>query len=159
MEAMRRLTEQEALFMACEMEASAVMLYTRALSLLAQLGRDEEPLADELRLMLGDEREHLRRFRTFLTGEGLTETRRMELAALSENVLFEGGLMGAARQGLLSDVKGMLRFAMLAEEGSARKYREFATCAEDPAARDALTLIAAEEEKHLADLRAQAEAQ
>lgn len=155
MEAMRRLTEQEAMFVACEMEASAVALYTRALGLMQQLGRGEDALCAELKLMLSDEREHLRRFRSFLTGEEMTDERRMALAALAENVLFEGGLMGAARQGLLSDAAGMLRFAMLAEEVSARKYREFALLAEDPAARDALTLIAAEEEKHLAELRTQ----
>ena len=44
--AMQVATAQEALFMACEMESSAIQLYTRALSLMEQLGRQDEPLYD-----------------------------------------------------------------------------------------------------------------
>lgn len=56
---MQVATAQEALFMACEMESSAIQLYTRALSLMEQLGRQDEPLYDHLTLMLADEQEHL----------------------------------------------------------------------------------------------------
>ena len=52
---MQVATAQEALFMACEMESSAIQLYTRALSLMEQLGRQDEPLYDHLTLMLADE--------------------------------------------------------------------------------------------------------
>ena len=45
---MQVATAQEALFMACEMESSAIQLYTRALSLMEQLGRQDEPLYDHL---------------------------------------------------------------------------------------------------------------
>ena len=54
---MQVATAQEALFMACEMESSAIQLYTRALSLMEQLGRQDEPLYDHLTLMLADEQE------------------------------------------------------------------------------------------------------
>lgn len=60
---MQVATAQEALFMACEMESSAIQLYTRALSLMEQLGRQDEPLYDHLTLMLADEQEHLAQFR------------------------------------------------------------------------------------------------
>ena len=49
----------------------------------------------------------------------------------------------------------MLRFAMLAEELSASKYREFASLATSPEAKEALERIAAEEDRHLSDLRSQ----
>lgn len=57
--------------------------------------------------------------------------------------------------GLLRDVDSMLRFAMLAEETSARKYREFASMAPSLDAREALERIAAEEDRHLTDLQTQ----
>ena len=110
---MQVATAQEALFMACEMESSAIQLYTRALSLMEQLGRQDEPLYDHLTLM------------------------------------------GAARAGLLRDVESMLRFAMLAEETSASKYREFASLAASPGARETLERIASEEDRHLSELRTQ----
>lgn len=152
---MQVATAQEALFMACEMESSAIQLYTRALSLMEQLGRQDEPLYDHLALMRADEQEHLSQFQALGGRDGLADDRRVALAAAAGNILFEGGLMGAARAGLLSDVEGMLRFAMLAEETSARKYREFASLTASPDAREALERIAAEEDRHLDDLRAQ----
>ena len=52
-------------------------------------------------------------------------------------------------------VESMLRFAMLAEETSASKYREFASLATSPGAREALERIASEEDRHLSELRTQ----
>ena len=49
----------------------------------------------------------------------------------------------------------MLRFAMLAEETSASKYREFASLATSPGARETLERIASEEDRHLSELRTQ----
>ena len=144
---MQLATGQEALFVACEMEASAIQLYSRAISLMEQLGRRGDPLYDHLVLMRADEQEHLARIRSQCDGE--------VLCAAADGILFEGGLMGAARAGLLSDVEGMLRFARQTEAASARKYREFAAMAHSDEARDALERIAAEEERHLSDLQAQ----
>ena len=59
---MQLATGQEALFVACEMEASAIQLYSRAISLMEQLGRRGEPLYDHLVLMRADEQEHLSSF-------------------------------------------------------------------------------------------------
>lgn len=148
-------TEQEALFMACEMEASAVQLYARAIALMEQLGREREPLYTRLCRMHADEKTHLARFRSFCKEDSLTDDQRIMLSATAEGLLFEGGLMGAARAGLLSDVDGMLRFAIRAEAASARKYREFAALAADKQTRAALELIASEEDRHLLDLQAQ----
>ena len=141
---MQVATAQEALFMACEMESSAIQLYTRALSLMEQLGRQDEPLYDHLTLMLADEQEHLAQFRALGGRDDLAQERRVALSAAADNILFEGGLMGAARAGLLRDVESMLRFAMLAEETSA-----------SPGAREALERIASEEDRHLSELRTQ----
>lgn len=158
MEAIRDLTEQEALFVACEMESSAVALYTRASLLMEQLGRSGEPLYAQLRLTLADEKEHLERFRSLFTGLDTSQERQVALSAVAQNILFEGGLMGAAREGLFKDAESMLRFAMRSEEISARTYRQFALSSQNPTAREALELIAAEEDRHLSELRLQAEA-
>lgn len=150
-------TEQEALYIACEMETTAVALYTRALRLMESMGREEEPLYSHLALMLADEQEHLRQFRGLYKGLDATLEEQLMLSAVAEGVLFEGGLMGAAREGLLKDAPSMLRFAMDAEATSMKKYREFAEMAGSEAARTALNMIAGEEERHWNDLRQQIE--
>lgn len=119
-------SQQEALFIACEMEKSAIQLYTRALMLLDQQGRSEDPLAVQIRQTCEDEREHLRQFRSHAQPLNDTLEEQLMLSAAAECVLFEGGLMDAVRQGLLNDVSSMMNYAMAAEECSARKYREFA---------------------------------
>lgn len=147
-------TEQEALFIACEMESTAVQLYTRALQVMDQLDRQEEALYEHLKNMLEDESCHLRRFRELYKGLDASDEQRLTLAAVSEGILFEGGLMGAARQGLLKDVKSMLALAAQAERDSVRKYREFARLAQSEEAKQALLLIADEEDTHLQELEA-----
>lgn len=154
---MRIESEQEALYIACEMEKTAVQLYERALSLLSAQGRENDRLYYQIAFMHSDEQEHLRQFRALYRGLEAPEEQRLALSAVAEGVLFEGGLMGAARRGLLSDVPSMLRFAMDAETLSASKYREFAALASDEGARSALLLIAAEEDKHNHDLLLQAQ--
>lgn len=141
--------------MACEMESSAVQLYTRALTLVKQPGRQGEALYEGLDRLRRDELEHLRQFRALCGEDGVPPERRVALAAAAQNVLFEGGLMGAARQGLLDSMERMLRFAMRCEAVSAQKYREFAAVAESPSAREALLMIASEEDRHLDVLAAQ----
>lgn len=147
-------TEQEALYLACEMESAAVQLYTRALQVLQSQGRERDPLYARMRGMLEDERRHLRRFRSLYGGLDVEREHALALAAMGEGVLFEGGLMGAARDGLLTDAESMLRLAADAERASARKYREFAAAAQSQAAREALLLIASEEDAHLMELEA-----
>jgi len=152
-------TEQEALFVACEMESTAVQLYTRALALMEQLGRKEEPLYQHLQQMLSDEREHLHRFRSLYNGLDASDEQQLSLAAVAEGLLFEGGLMGAAREGLLKDPQTLLEVAMRSEAASAKKYREFAQSAQTEEARTALMMIASEEDGHLLELEASYQAE
>lgn len=147
-------TEQEALYIACEMESTAVQLYTRALQVMQQLGRENEALYTGIQEMLKDEQGHLCHFRTLYKGLEAEDEQRLALDAVAEGILFDGGLMGAARQGLLKDVKSMLTLAADAERTSVQKYREFARCAQSEEAKQALLRIAAEEECHLLDLEA-----
>ena len=151
-------TEQEALFVACEMESMAVQLYTRALQVMQQLGREGEALYASIEEMLMEEKGHLDRFRSLYRGLEEGSEEQLTLAAVGEGVLFEGGLMGAARRGLLKDVDSMLALAINAERMSIRKYREFAESAQTEVARKALLMIAEEESGHLMELEAAAEA-
>lgn len=151
-------SEQEALFVACEMESTAVQLYTRALVLMDQQGRRGEPLYVAIEEMLEDEKGHLYRFRSLYQGLDEADEQQLTLSAVGEGVLFEGGLMGAARRGLLKDVRSMLSLAAEAERTSIRKYREFAQQAQTEEARKALLMIAEEESGHLMELEAAAEA-
>lgn len=148
---------QEAIYVACEMEASAVQLYARALHLLKEQGHENDRLYYQVAFMHSDEQEHLRQFRELYKGMDVTAEQQLTLAAVAEGVLFEGGLMGAVRKGLLKDVHSMLSYALEAETASAKKYREFAALTEDECARSTLLLIAAEEDKHQRDLEIQAE--
>ena len=150
-------TQQEAMYIACQMETSAIQLYARALQMLKEQGRENERLFYQVSFMHSDEQEHLRQFRSLYQGMEMSIEQELTLAAVAEGVLFEGGLMGAVRRGLLSDVHSMLAYALEAEKLSAKKYREFAAMADDEAARSTLLLIAAEEDKHQKDLEIQAE--
>lgn len=151
-------SEQEALFVACEMESTAVQLYSRALALMEQQERHADPLYAGIQEMLEEEKGHLRRFRSLYRGMEEADEQQLLLAAVGEGVLFEGGLMGAARRGLLKDIPSMLRMAMDAERTSIRKYTEFAQSAQTEEAREALLRIAQEESAHLMELEASAEA-
>ena len=149
-------SEQEAMFVACEMESTAVQLYTRALALLEQQERKADPLYKSIQEMLEEEKGHLRRFRSLYRGMEEADEQQLLLAAVGEGVLFEGGLMGAARRGLLKDVESMLNLAIEAERTSICKYREFAEHAQSEEARDALLMIANEESCHLLELETSA---
>ena len=144
---------QEALFIACEMERGAVHLYERALMLLESLGREKEALRSQIAYMLADEKQHLAQFSELYTGLDNEVERQLTLSAVASAVLFPGGLMGAVRQGLLSDDKGMLAFAANAEETAAATYRAFAAECGDSRANEMLNGIALEEDKHLRTLR------
>jgi rubrerythrin len=140
---------QEALFVACEMERGAIQLYERSLLLLVETHREKEPLYAQLSCMLADEKQHLLQFRELYTGLNTTMEQQLTLAAVASSVLFEGGLMGAARKGLLKDERSMLAFAADAERTAAATYRAFAEQSDHPRASEMLTGIALEEDKHL----------
>ncbi len=149
-------SEQEALFVACEMENTAVQLYSRALAVLDQQDRRADPLYASIRKMLEDEQGHLCRFRSLYKGLDEADEQALLLSAVGQGVLFEGGLLGAARKGLLKDVPSMLKLAADAEKTSIEKYRAFAQAAQTEEAREALLMIANEEVGHLLELEAEA---
>ncbi len=154
---MRVNSQQEAMYIACAMESSAVQLYERAMQVLEGQGRQEEALYRSVAAMRMEEKSHLQRFRSLYGGLDADAENQLLLDAIADGILFEGGLMGAARAGLLKDVDSMLRYAADCEATSVKKYREFAETAATGEAREALLSIAAEEERHLAELTEQSE--
>lgn len=144
---------QEALFIACEMERGAIHLYERALMLLGDQGRDQEPIRSQLAYMLADEKQHLAQFQELYTGLDTQMERQLTLAAVASAVLFPGGLMNAVREGLIKDEQSMVAFAANAEQTAARTYRAFADQCTDSRASEMLIGIALEEDKHLRTLR------
>ena len=155
---MRIASEQEAMYIACAMESAAVQLYGRAMQVLEGQNRQEEALYRSVAAMRMEEMSHLQRFRSLYRGLEAESENQLMLAAVADGILFEGGLMGAARQGLLKDVESMLGYAARCEAASVEKYREFARDAQSEEAREALLSIAAEEERHLKELTEQTEA-
>ena len=144
---------QEALYIACEMERGAIQLYERALMLLNDLGRENEPIRAQLAYMLADEKQHLAQFQELYTGLETEIERRLTLAAVASSVLFPGGLMGAVREGLIQDNHSLLAFAANAEQTAAATYRVFADQCNDSRTVEMLKVIALEEDKHLRTLR------
>ncbi|MBN1776542.1 MAG: ferritin-like domain-containing protein [Clostridiales bacterium] len=144
---------QEALFVAIEMERGAIQLYERALMLTDTDDDSLKPLRQQLAVMLSDEKQHLSQFRSLYNGLDAGTEERLALSAIASSVLFEGGLMGAVRQGMLRDRESLLNFAAQAEDKAAETYRAFAQSCGDKQAADMLNGIAAEEDKHLQTLR------
>lgn len=144
---------QEALFIAIEMERRAVQLYGRALSLLREQGREAEPLFAMLLKTRADELGHLEQFKSLYAGMEEALERQLILGAVSNGLLFEGGLMEAVRKGILQDIPSMLRYAVQEEEHAAAAYRSFALQCQDEKAKEALLSIASEEDQHLHSLK------
>lgn len=150
---MKVQSAQEALYIACQMERGAIQLYERALMLLADLHRAKEPVRAHISSILADEKQHLLQFQELYTGLDTALENQLTLSAVASSVLFEGGLMGAVRHGLLKDERSMLTFAADAEKTAAATYRAFAAQSDDPHAADMLEGIALEEDKHLRSLQ------
>jgi rubrerythrin len=152
------LNYNEAMFIACEMERGAIRHYARAMQLLKTLGRETEPIYQQLKAMHAEEQSHLENFSGCTCLDDLPLERQTLLTAMMNGWLFEGGLMGAARSGMMDDIPSMLKYAMESEALSAKKYREFAKLAADEKIRSTLLGIAAEEDAHLLELKAQEDA-
>ena len=65
---MRVTTEQEAMYIACAMESSAVQLYERAMQVLESQGRQQEAIYRSVAAMRLEEMSHLERFRSLYAG-------------------------------------------------------------------------------------------
>lgn len=146
-------SSQEALFVAIEMERGAVQTYERALMLTNPDDENQKPLRQQLAVLLADEQEHLLQFKSLYQGVDESMEEILTLSAIASSVLFEGGLMGAVRKGMLKDTNSLLEFAMEAEIKAAETYRAFARDCGDSQTAIVLNAIANEEDRHLHTLR------
>ncbi len=144
---------QEALFVAIEMERGAIQIYERALMLTDAQDEAVRGLREQLTVILGDERQHVKQFQSLYEGLDASLEKQLMLSAVASAILFEGGLMGAVRQGMLKDKQSLLAFAAAAEQKAIETYRAFAQACGDPAAADSLRGIAGDEEQHLRTLQ------
>lgn len=144
---------QEALYVAIEMERGAIQTYKRALQMTDTGDPALRPLRQQLAIIQNDEHQHLDQFQSLYQGLDAAMEKRLMLSAVAASVLFEGGLMGAVRQGMLKDKESLLAFAVQAEKKAVETYRAFAETCGDFDAAAALNTIANEEEKHLHTLR------
>lgn len=149
-------TTQEALYVACEMERNAMHLYQRAMVLLKEMGRAYDPVYERLALLYADEKRHLQMFEELYVDREHSVEDQLMLSAIASNVLFQGGLMGAVRAGLLDSIESTMDFAIQEEEKASQTYQSFAEKCEDEAVRAVLESISKEEKRHLRDLRHQA---
>lgn len=141
--------EQEALWIAIEMERRAIRVYERAL-LLTQ----EEAVRRGIEEILQDERRHYQRF--VAMKEALPEAPvrdQLLLQALGADVLMSGGVMELHRAQALTTLPGLCRYAADSEADAVAKYTAFADRCQNEAVREAFLSIAQEEAGHLAELR------
>lgn len=145
------LSPAEALYLAYRMEARAVSLYDRAKMVFGGFGL--EGLLDDL---MREEQAHLRDFMRLLKEEEpVAPERAMLLDAAAGDLLYQGGLTGAVREGAFDSPGSLLRWAADEEELAVKRYRDFAGQA-GGAARETFLFIAGQEETHLQRLNAQA---
>ncbi len=144
---------QEALFVAIEMERGAVQTYERALMLTDPKDESQKELRQQLLIILSDEQQHLAKFQSLYEGLDETIEEQLMLSAVASSVLFEGGLMGAVRSGMLKSKESLMDFAKGAEKKAAETYRGFAGACGDNETAGVLLSIAREEDRHLHTLR------
>ena len=139
-------SEQEALYLACEMERRAIRVYERGLML-----SQDPALSALLQKLISDERMHLAKFsrmgKTAL--EATDQEQQILLKSFAAQILFPGGLMQAQREGALSNMEGLLAFARESEEMAVSCYLEFSESCQNIEAKEAFISIAKEEKAHL----------
>ncbi len=144
--------EQEALYLACEMERRAIRMYERG-----QLLAHKPGVKALMQKLQGDEQTHLARFSHLgdVSVEGGDRERQLLMQSYAAQVLFPGGLMQAQREGALDSLKALLVFARDSEETAVRCYKNFASACERKEAGDMFLAIAMEEQSHLKALEEQ----
>ncbi len=141
--------ESQALCIAVEMEKRAIRVYERALMLV-----QDADVQRGIREILGDEKQHLRRFMEMRANHPLPETEEhLLLSAMAAEVLFTGGVMELNREQALQDLLSVYRYAAESEAEAVRTYAEYANQCEDPVVREAFMSIVREESQHLVQLR------
>ncbi len=142
-------SEQEALFLACEMERRAVRVYERGVMI-----SHDPAIKALLQKLHDDEKAHLAKFSKMgnCSVEITDQEQQLLLKSYAAQVLFPGGLMQAQREGALLSMQSLLLFSRDSEETAVRTYKEFASSCQQAEARDMFLAIAQEEQGHLAAL-------
>lgn len=138
--------QQEALYIACEMEKRAIRLYQRAVMLL-----DDPVMKAEAEEMVQEETQHLQRFRQMgeqLSGHPLDEGQ-LILSAFAAQILYPGGLVEASREHAFEDRKSLLTVALNEEKSAIKWYAAFAKECTSKEAQEMFLNIAAEEVLHM----------
>jgi rubrerythrin len=106
-------SEQEALFLACEMERRAIRVYERGVA----ISRDPAMKA-LLQEFHDDEKVHLLKFSKMgkCSLEITDQEQQLLLKSYAAQVLFPGGLMQAQREGALSSMRALILFSRDNEE-------------------------------------------
>ena len=141
--------EREALCVAVEMERRAIRVYERALLLAA-----DGAVRGGIDAILGQEREHLRRFMEMRESyPASAQEEQMLLQAMGAEALFPGGVMEMEREQGLTTLEGLYAFATQSEQHAMETYLTFAEKCRDEKVALAFRAIAAEESSHLIQLR------
>lgn len=148
-------SEQEALYLACEMERRAIRVYERGVMI-----SHDPAIKALLQKLYDDEKAHLMKFSKMgnCSVEITDREQQLLLKSYAAQVLFPGGLMQAKREGALSSLQSLLAFSRDSEETAVRTYKEFASSCLQAEAREMFLGIAHEEEGHLAALEEQLKA-
>ena len=143
-------TEREALCVAVEMERRAIRVYDRALLLAS-----DEAVRGGISAILGQEKEHLRRFTQMRESYSASaQEEQMLLQAMGAEALFPGGVMEMERAQGLTTLEGLYDFAARSEQHALETYLSFAEKCRDEKVAAAFRAIAAEESSHLMQLLA-----
>ena len=137
------LNVAEALFLAVQMEQRAISMYERALLVFRTGG-----LPGVMEALLSDERAHRETFERMLQMEAPVSPERQQLlGAAAGDLLFEGGLVGAVREGAFDSAGSLIAYAADEEERAAERYLSFSSLAAGHA-KDTFLDIAAQERMH-----------
>ena len=137
--------EGQALCVAVEMERRAIRVYERALML-----AKDPAVVEGIKEILGDEREHLRKFGEMKAKYPVPEEEeRLLISSMAAEVLFTGGVMEMKREQALMTLKGLYRYAADSEAGAVETYGGFAEKCADDKVKDTFMSIVREESEHL----------
>lgn len=138
----------QALCVAVEMERRAIRVYERALAM-----SPAADVADGIRSILSDEREHLKRFSAMQAEYPVAaDEEKLLISGMAAEVLFTGGVMAMHREHALTTLRGLYQYAAESEANAVETYGGFAQRCRDERVREAFMAIVHEESQHLTEL-------
>lgn len=138
----------QALCVAVEMERRAIRVYERALAL-----SPAAEVAEGIRSILSDEREHLKRFSAMQAEYPVAaDEEKLLISGMAAEVLFTGGVMEMHREHALTTLRGLYQYAAESEANAVETYGGFAQRCQDERVREAFMAIVHEESQHLTEL-------